>query len=387
VRNRIWKLDGASCYGTSNPGGPGTINDVVGMMLDGGLNTIRIVNFFDQGSPSSPTDPSAAPYRESDWQRVDLILDVLRRSRLKAILDLSVYRNCLQNWLMMNGSGTTPYSADWSQFISFAANRVNSVNGLPYKVDPTIAFISFAGEPNPPNSGEPLKPTTQELTDFYRTVFAQWRAVDREHMLSSGGLLHLDWEEKYGNPAGSGIDWQAIFALSNNDVPAFHNYTGDVYSKDQDFTSPKVSAYCASIGKPWLTEEFGIPQLYADSDRAAWYQAVYELQREYGSSGAAFWNLGRELTSVGQLPTTFDTSPDTPLTWAAVQGSLEGPPSAVAGPRSSPQTRSVQRGRNRRPRRNPRPRPSHVREETWRASQEVQWPRSRNRKAFRNPRQ
>jgi hypothetical protein len=288
------------------------------MMRDAGLNTIRIVNFLDEGSSGTPTDPSVAPYSESDWRRVDRILDTVRRRRLRAILDLSTYRNCLQNWLVANGSGTTPYSADWSQFIAFAANRVNSVNGLPYRRDPTIAFISFAGEPNPPNSGEPLKPTTRELTDFYRTVFAQWKSFDRNHMLSTGGLIHLDWEEKYGNPAGSGIDWQTIFSLSDNDVPAIHNYT-DVYSRDRDFTSPKVSAYCASIGKPWLTEEFGIPQLYADSDRAAWYQTMYDIQHDYASSGVAFWNLGRELTPVGQQPTTYDTSPDTPLTWAAVQ--------------------------------------------------------------------
>ena len=251
-----WTLFGGSIYGTSNPGGSGTIGDTVQLAVDAGLNTLRIVNFFDEGSPENPTDPSVAPYARQDWQRVDSILAALRARGLKAILDLSAYRNCLQNWLVAHGSSVTPYSYDWSTFIRFVAKRVNSLTGIPYKRDPTIAFVSFAGEPNPPNSEEPLKPSTDELTTFYRTAFSVWRAYDRNHMLSSGGLLHIDWEEAFGNPAGSGIDWQAIFSLRYNDVPAIHSYWHNFPpTSANDYRSPKVSAYCASIRKPWLTEE------------------------------------------------------------------------------------------------------------------------------------
>jgi hypothetical protein len=266
-----------------------------------------------------------APYARQDWQRVDSILAALRARGLKAILDLSAYRNCLQNWLVAHGSSVTPYSYDWSTFIRFVAKRVNSLTGIPYKRDPTIAFVSFAGEPNPPNSEEPLKPTTDELTTFYRTAFSVWRAYDRNHMLSSGGLLHIDWEEAFGNPAGSGIDWQAIFSLRYNDVPAIHSYWHNFPpTSANDYRSPKVSTYCASIRKPWLTEEFGFlqrpvdyssdpPTTYTESDRAAWYQVVYDIQRRYDSRGSALWNLGRELS-----PDSHDVNPNTPATWATV---------------------------------------------------------------------
>ncbi len=30
-------------------------------------------------------------------------------------------------------------------------------------------------------------------------------------------------------------------------------------TSESDFRSPKVSAFCGSIGKPWITEEFGFP--------------------------------------------------------------------------------------------------------------------------------
>jgi hypothetical protein len=313
-----WPLSGASIYHASTPGGQGTLSQLAQWAQDGGLNTLRIVNFFPEGSPSAPTDPEVAPYDESSWRRVDGILAACRESGLRAILDLSVYRNCLHNWAYAHGETTTPYSRDWSRFIRFVVTRKNTVNHQPYRSDSTIALVSFAGEPNPPHSGEPLKPTTQELTGFYARVFAQWRDLDKNHLLSTGGLIHLDWEDKFGNPAGSGIDWQAIFALEGNDVPSLHNYT-DVPDRARDFSSAKVGAFCAQLGKPWLTEEFGLPQLYADADRAAWFETVYDIQRDHGSAGVAFWNLGHELTPVGENPTTFDVSPQTPLVWDAVR--------------------------------------------------------------------
>ncbi|MFY9588486.1 MAG: cellulase family glycosylhydrolase [Actinomycetota bacterium] len=308
-----WKVYGGSNYGTLNPGAQGTIAGTTTLAIQARLNTVRLVNFFDERG----LDGNAA-FNEASWRRVDAALDSLKVNGLRAILDLSVYRNHLQNLALNTGSTMTPYSADWSKFIRFAATRMNTVNRLRYKNDPTIAIVSFAGEPNPPNSGEPLKPTTQELTDFYRRVFAQWRAIDPNHLLSPGGLLHLDWEERYGNPSGSGVDWQAIFALDLNDVPAIHNYSLNA-TPATDFTSPKIAPYCAQIGKPWITEEFGFKQFEDDQTRSAHYQAVYDIQAQYGSAGVAFWNLGNEVVPPGVEPTTFDVNPNTPLTWAVVQ--------------------------------------------------------------------
>jgi cellulase (glycosyl hydrolase family 5) len=316
LSGRPWFLYGAANYGTLNPSGQGTIAGTTSLALAGRLNAIRFVNFLDERGLDA-----AAPYDETSWRRVDAALADLKNNGLKAILDLSTYRNHLQNFALNTGSATTPYSQNWKPFIRFVAGRTNTVNGSKYKSDPTIAIVSFAGEPNPPNSGEPLKPTTQELTNFYTNVFAQWRMLDKDHLLSTGGLLHLDWEERFGNPAGSGIDWQTIFSLRQNDVPSMHNYGLNQTDRPADYASPKVSAYCRQIGKPWITEEFGFEQSRGDDVRAGLYQQVYGIQGTYGSAGVAFWNLGNELVPAPTVPTTFDTNPNTPLTWTSVQTS------------------------------------------------------------------
>ena len=316
-----WYLYGGSSYGTLNPGAQGTIAGTVQLAVDAGLNTVRLVNFFDERGLSDD-----APYDPVQWAGVDAMLDALRRAGLKAILDLSAYRNHLHNRALSAGSTITPYSQDWRPFIRFVARRVNTVTGFQYKQDRTIAVVSFAGEPNPPNSGEPLKPTTGELTNFYATAFAEWRKHDKNHLLSSGGLLHIDWEELYNNPNGSGIDWQAIASLPNHDVPSIHNYWASFPpTASNDFKTPKFATYCGQIGKPWITEEFGFkqapvdystipPTVYSESDRGAWFQVAYDIQMARNAAGAAFWNLGGEVH-----PDSHDVNPNTPATWATVQ--------------------------------------------------------------------
>jgi mannan endo-1,4-beta-mannosidase len=325
-----WRLYGGSCYGTLNPGGQGTINGTVQLALGAGLNTVRLVNFIDETGTSA-----AAPYDAAAWTRVDQMLATLAGSGLRAILDLSCYRNHLQNYLLNTGqTTTTPYSQDWGAFVRFVAKRVNTVTGVPYRRDPTIALVSFAGEPNPPNSQEPLKPTTSELTNFYSRVFSQWRLYDTNHLLSPGGLLHIDWEEAFNNPNGSGIDWRAIFSLPGCDVPAIHSYWHAFPpSAPTDYRSKKVSTYCSTIQKPWITEEFGFlqtptdysttpPTIYTEQDRGSWYQLVYDIQAgAYASSdgilpsaGVAFWNLGAEVAAASH-----DVNPQTPYTWSTVQ--------------------------------------------------------------------
>ena len=273
------------------------------------------------------------------------MLASLAEADLHAILDLSVHRNHLVNQAVIdaglvencrpgadrypvNYAALSPYRPDladeWRDWMAFVANRVNTVTGVRYRDDPTIAIVSIAGEPGPPNSEEcGMAASTQELTDFYARTMAHWQALDPNHLVSNGGFIHLDWEELHGNPFGSGIDWQAIFSHPANDVPSIHTYvTYPVPMANPpvpftEYQTGKIAPFVAALGKPWITEEFGFPQREGDHDdsgRAAYFQQVYDLQAQYGSAGAAFWNLGHEI-GIG----TFDVSPNTPAVWETVQ--------------------------------------------------------------------
>ena len=279
VNGSTWYLYGASILsGLDQPAG------AMGRANTAGLNTVRVVNFLnEQGSIGS------APYDEWHWARVERVIAEAGQARLKVIFDLSTFRNMLAN------AGRNPYTYNWDDFLKFAATRRNTVTGVRYADDPTIALISIAGEVEPINtSANTLGVTTDQVTSFFRRAFATWRSFDSNHPVSSGGLLQYGWN--------SGIDWRAIFAAA--DVCSIHNYSdGDIAA------TPTVASYCAGLGKPWITEEFGWERGIGDSTRAARFQSMYDLQSAYHAAGVAFWNLGGESTSP-----TFDVNGTTPLT-------------------------------------------------------------------------
>jgi hypothetical protein len=288
---RPWYL-----YGASDLGGLGDPGARASLAVEARLNTLRVVNFLDEhGSVGS------APYDLAYWSRVDAVIGAAQVAGVRVILDLSTYRNLLWN------AGRNPYSWDWGPFVAFVTQRSNTVTGIRYADDPTIALVAFAGEVEPLNTpANVLRITSQQLTAFYERTFAQWRANDSRHLVSTGGLLQLAWD--------SGIDWRSIFALANDDVCSIHDYS----TADQTVTTPAVAAYCASIGKPWITEEFGWDQAVGDATRAADFSAMYGLNVRYSAAGVGFWNLGTTVAGTAGVGATHDVNPSTPLTWAVV---------------------------------------------------------------------
>jgi hypothetical protein len=254
------------------------------------VNTVRVVNWLYEFDPLS-----VAEFRERDWSRLDRFIAAARAGGLRVILDLSTFRNLLRF------NGIEPYAYDWGPFLNYAAARVNTVTGVRYADDWTIAMYALAGEAEPINgNSDPLKASSSaELTDFYKRSYAELRAADPNHLIESGGLLQYGWN--------SGVDWRTIFAAM--DMCSIH-----VYSDRDIATVPAIAAYCAGIGKPWITEEFSYPQSDGDTARANEFQQIYNMNAANHSAGVSFWNLGLEIK-----PESRDVNISTPLTWAVLR--------------------------------------------------------------------
>ena len=298
-----WYMNGASVYNPGlRPEQSGFLNPMgtVALAQRAGLDTIRIVNFFsDDGIPSS------TPYAETTWEQVDQMIADAGAAGLHVDLDLSDYRNIQWN------SCINPYTSDWTAFIRFVATRRNTVTGRLYADDPTIATLGISGEPLPVGSHTFMAPatgqdctlsyTTQELTDFYARTTGLWKRLGATVAVNPGGLGYL-------NEPTSGIDWKAIFALPTVDLCDIKTYGGMLAY------SGTVAAYCASIGKPWIDEEFGWQQSEGDTARATELRDMCQTIFTEGSSGANFWNLGYQVA-----PTSYDIGPATPATFAAAR--------------------------------------------------------------------
>jgi len=184
-----------------------------------GLNTLRITDFID-GVTSDVYDPAV-------WGNIDYALEKAAADNIVVILDLSTYRNHLKDVF-----GVMPYRvADWIGFLDFVGNR--------YRDNAALAYVALAGEPDAPLSSQSLRPTTAQLTDFYRDASSELHRVAPRLLISSGGLMQLDWD--------SGIDWQTIFSLPNI-LPAVHAYS----SADVDTSLPRVSRWAAQHDKPLI---------------------------------------------------------------------------------------------------------------------------------------
>ncbi len=257
--------------------------------VDAGLNLVRVVDFLDTGG-----DPGRAPYDAVRWTGVDRVIAAAAAAGLKVELDLSTYRNLLKQ------RGLNPYSADWGPFVRWVATRRNTATGVRYRDDPTIALVAFAGEVEPPSAKNSW--TTAQVTGFFARTLQQWRDADPNHLRTTGGFLYLD--------SSRTLDWQTILALPQVDVASIHVYSAG----DRTVTLPAFAARAGALGKPWITEEFGMERGAGDAARAAWFQQVYADQVRYRSAGAGLWNLGPQTTSP-----TYDVNASTPLTLEVVR--------------------------------------------------------------------
>ena len=228
-------IDGATAFGAySNP------SSEVTEAQDAHLNTLELVEFDTKYHVLSDTESAAT------WDRVDQFLADARSAGLHVILNLSEYGQSLQ------AAGRTPTTVDWKPYLSFIANRTNTADGLIYKDDPTIAMVELFGEICSPGESDSTcrkgtTGTTRQMQRFFDRTEKQWHALAPDILVSSGGLSNL---VKPDSPTGvsDGIPYQAIYSNPANDVCDMEVNSAN----DYNYSVPKVTAYCKSIGKPWF---------------------------------------------------------------------------------------------------------------------------------------
>jgi endo-1,4-beta-mannosidase len=259
------------------------IDQTIEIALRAHLNTIRPTSYFD-GIPYGNW------YNTTVWSNMDYLFQQAEQHNMYVLLDLSSFRDkTLQQKIY-------PYDPSlYTAAFTWVASR--------YAHNPALLDYAIAGEVTCPTSSDPLPPiSTQALTNYYRVLSDALYAADPNHLISTGGLSHL-------NESGCGIDWKSIFSLPHINIAAIHVYS--IY--DQNITMPMVAQWAASNYKPFTVEEFGFQQGNSDATRASEFQNMYNLGKKYAATTIIFWNLGTEINS-----SSYDVNPNTPLTWNTI---------------------------------------------------------------------
>jgi endo-1,4-beta-mannosidase len=288
---------GATFYRSSPLSGIDNPAGAVALAQLEGLNTIRIVNFYN---PTSG-DPTVTPFSNVVWDGVDTLIADAQAGGIKVVLDLADYRNILMDHCI------NPYTYDWTALETFVTHRVNHVTGRTYATDPEIAMVSFSGEPLPVGTHGCISYTTQNLTDYFHSVTRIWKSMDPNHVVTSGGLGYLDFN--------SGIDWQAIDADPNADACGFKTYGGILQWVHIG------AAYCnGTLHKPWFDDEWGYQQSGGDPHVSSEFGAQFANNAANGAAANFFWNAGYQVAA-----TTYDVGPQMPLTMAIVRRNAHPP--------------------------------------------------------------
>lgn len=271
-----WVPMGGSTYDISTPQTSDEIDGFINRALFCNLNIIRIVNYFGGDGMNA-----------AQWAHVDNIMVRARAAGLKVLFDLSDYTAVLANdGHDFEDQPVSEYIDLWNTFLTWVFNRENTLNGLIYKNDDTIAIVSISGEVGYVEG----RTDGQFLHDWFAGTSAHIKTIDTNHIIHAGGqipeiILSTDYTTAFGAQ-------QDMLSIPTIDCVSTHPYY--TFQNMEDLF-PLLQAYSIEKQKPWFSEEFGYNQSTSayrhDGVRAAAMRRAYNLAFKYGSAGALFWNL------------------------------------------------------------------------------------------------
>ncbi len=370
-RGAPWELRCGSTYGNLDTSTKRA--NLVTWALAAGLSAIRITDWLDTAGTIG-----TAEFDATRWGYVDDMVTRCAGAGLKVVLDISCFRNLLQqpghnpygigSDICTANHGADAWSSHWVPFLTWLAARPSRA-GWTYVSDPVIALVDIAGEPPAPPPSAPaawssvtaysvgnwVQGGTGATTGYYHCVLAhtnhtppnatywaldQWPAPTgadltafyvrarswlRQHtpfLISSGGLIGLSCECNGVANGANGIDWPTIF--TSMDVANLHfgvNAASAPTPGDENNLVATIGPWCATRYITLLVEEFSYDQNdFTDANRAAALTNRIGVIRAAGVAGWGVWNLGPGVSSVGG-GSNDDISPNTPLTFAALTSS------------------------------------------------------------------
>jgi mannan endo-1,4-beta-mannosidase len=150
----------------------------------------------------------------------------------------------------------------YKNWVSHLVNRVNTVNGKPYREDPTIFAWELGNEPRCKGTG-PAAPgwTNQTIVTWADEMSNYIRSLDPNHMVSVGDEGFLDGGgEHWAYKANDGVDHEALTALPGIDFGTFHMYPED-WGATLEWGDRWIVDHlrvARRLGKPTILEEYGV---------------------------------------------------------------------------------------------------------------------------------
>lgn len=257
-----------------------------------GVKNLRIVA-GSEGDVNTPwamqpaLQPQPGVYNETLWKALDLVLAELKKRDMVAVLCLNNFwpwsGGFAQYVSWANGNETIPYpppaeNGEWRIYQQYSARfysdsiakewfrnhiqkvigRINSVNNIPYREDPTIMAWQLANEPEGINNVSNYRIWLHETAKFIKTL-------DSNHLVSIGSEGNTpspnngtDFEKDHDSPY---IDYLTFHLWVQNWDWFDPMHPKETYGKALEKANEYIDTHVRTaqkLNKPIVLEEFGI---------------------------------------------------------------------------------------------------------------------------------
>ncbi|GFQ01308.1 putative mannan endo-1 4-beta-mannosidase 9 [Phtheirospermum japonicum] len=307
-------------YMASDPSTRDKVTDTFTQASNCGMNVARTWAFSDGGYRALQTSPGV--YNEDMFKGLDFVVSEAKRHGIYLILSL------VNNWEDYGGKKQyVQWARDQGQLMNnddaFFTNlitkghyknhvkavltRVNSINGVIYKDDPTILGWELMNEPRCQSnlSGKPIQDWVMEMSTYVKSI-------DKSHLLEVGmeGFYGESMpEKKQYNPGYEvGTDFISNNLIPQVDFATIHLYPdqwvpGSNETSQAKFVEKWIQAHTSDsklvLRKPILVTEFGKSSKSSGYNVQARdnyfrniFNSVYSCARARGACGGAlFWQV------------------------------------------------------------------------------------------------